>query len=174
MPSDSEVVASSLQDTYRLLRQIAGAMMRGERPNHTLSPTAVVNEAVLRLLARTESSLAGEAMASRVSLMMRRVLIEHARRHQAKKRNGGVRPVSIELTEPSGRGLRVPDLVAFDLAMEALGRAEPRQALVVNMKFFGDMTHPEIAGVLGVSEPTVEREWKAAKAWLKRELTPGE
>jgi RNA polymerase sigma factor (TIGR02999 family) len=146
--------------------------MRGERPGHSLQTTALVNEAYMRLIDYTSMQWQNRAHFFAVSSqLMRRILVDHARRHNL-KRGGGVQHVSLEETATVG-GDRAADLVALDDAMDALARIDYRKVEVVEMRFFGGLSVEETAEVLKVSTVTVMRDWSTAKAWLYRELTGG-
>src|ERR1700680_412540 len=157
---------------YDELRRLAGHYMKGERPGHSLQTTALVNEAYMRLIDYKSMQWQNRAHFFAVSSqLMRRILVDHARRHNL-KRGGGVQHVSLEETVMVG-GDRAADLVALDDAMEALARINQRKVQVVEMRFFGGLTVEETAEVLKVSPVTVMRDWSTAKAWLYRELTCG-
>jgi RNA polymerase sigma-70 factor (ECF subfamily) len=156
---------------YAELRRVAGGMMAGERGGHTLQPTALVNEAVLKLLradalAPCEDRRHVVAAAARA---MREVLVDHARRRAADKRGGGRPPVPLD-TVLAWYEERTGDLLALNDALDALARQDDRLAAVVTLRFFGGMTVPEVAESLGVSVSTVEGEWRLARAWLRRAL----
>ena len=155
---------------YDELRRLAGRYMRGERPGHSLQTTALVNEAYVRLTDYKSMQWQNRAHFFAVSSqLMRRILVDHARRHNL-KRGGRVQHVSLEETAMVG-GDRAADLVALDDAMDALARLDLRKVQVVEMRFFGGLSVEETAEVLKVSPVTVMREWSTAKAWLYRELT---
>jgi len=146
--------------------------MRGERPGHSLQTTALVNEAYMRLIDYKSMQWQNRAHFFAVSSqLMRRILVDHARRHNL-KRGGGVQHVSLEETAMVG-GDRAADLVALDDAMDALARIDHRKVQVVEMRFFGGLSVEETAEVLKVSPVTVMRDWNTAKAWLYRELAGG-
>lgn len=155
---------------YEELRRLA-ASVRQDDPRATLSPTGLVNEAWLKLasspaVART-SMLHFKRIAARA---MRQVLIEASRRRFAKKR-GGRDVVFVTFDEALGNGVAwSEDLLGLDAALEDLAKLHPRQAMMVEGRFFGGLEIPEIAELLGVSEATVLRDWRAAKAWLSHEL----
>src|ERR1700721_2398845 len=157
---------------YDELRRLARRYMRGERPGHSLQTTALVNEAYMRLVDYKSMQWQNRAHFFAVSAqLMRRILVEHARRHNL-KRGGGVQHVSLdEATIVGGHG--DTDLVALDDAMNALARLDPRKVQVVEMRFFGGLSVEETAAVLKVSSVTGMRDWGTAKAWLYRELTGG-
>ncbi len=155
--------------TYEELRRLAAAVRRDD-PGASITPTALVNEAWLKL-SRTPaiadtSPLHFKRIAARA---MRQVLIEAARRRQAEKRGGGERAVTFDdaLDAPVETAT---DLLALDGALDALALLHPRQAQMVEARFFGGLDIPETATLLGISEATVQRDWRAARAWLAREL----
>ena len=157
---------------YAELRRLARRYMRGERPGHSLQTTALVNEAYMRLVDYKSMQWQNRAHFFAVSAqLMRRILVDHARRHNL-KRGGGVQHVSLEETAIVDDD-RPADLVALDDAMNALARIDPRKVQVVEMRFFGGLSVEETAEVLKVSPVTVMRDWSTAKAWLYRELTGG-
>jgi RNA polymerase sigma-70 factor, ECF subfamily len=157
---------------YDELRRLARRYMRGERPGHSLQTTALVNEAYMRLVDYKSMQWQNRAHFFAVSAqLMRRILVDHARRHNL-KRGGGVQHVSLEETAIMDDD-QPADLVALDDAMNALARIDPRKVQVVEMRFFGGLSVEETAEVLKVSPVTVMRDWSTAKAWLYRELTGG-
>src|ERR1700689_1000535 len=157
---------------YDELRRLASRYMRGERPGHSLQTTALVNEAYMRLVDYKSMQWQNRAHFFAVSSqLMRRILVEHARRHNL-KRGGGVPHVSFEDTAEIG-GDRAADLVALDDALDALARVDLRKVQVGEMRFFAGLSWEETAEVLKVSPVTVMRDWSTAKAWLYRELTGG-
>ena len=157
---------------YDELRRLARHYMRGERPGHSLQTTALVNEAYMRLVDYKRMQWQNRSHFFAVSAqLMRRILVEHARRHNL-KRGGGVQHIALEQTALVG-GDRAADLVALDHAMEALAKFDPRKVQVVEMRFFGGLSVEETAEVLKVSPVTVMRDWSTAKAWLYRELAGG-
>lgn len=157
---------------YGELRRLASRYMRGERPGHSLQTTALVNEAYMRLVDYKSMQWQNRAHFFAVSSqLMRRILVEHARRHNL-KRGGGVPHVSFEDTAEVGSD-RAADLVALDDALDALARIDFRKVQVVEMRFFGGLSVEETAEVLKISPVTVMRDWSTAKAWLYRELTGG-
>ena len=155
---------------YGELHRLARRYMKQERPGHSLQTTALVNEAYIRLVDYRRMEWQNRAHFFAVSAqVMRRILVEHARRHNA-KRGGGVQHVSLEEAAVVGGG-RNADLVALDDALNALARFDARKVQVVEMRFFGGLSVEETAEVLKVSPVTVMRDWNTAKAWLYRELT---
>jgi RNA polymerase sigma factor (TIGR02999 family) len=167
-------LARLLEITYAELRSIAGALMRRERAGHTLQPTAVVHEAFLKLVGSAPPRLNDRthflAVAARA---MRQVLVDHARRHLAERRGGGMQRITLDeaLSPQLDRELMVLDL---DRLLDAFATLDPRAAQVVEMRVFSGMTIPEIAAALGVSPRTVDGDWAMARAWLGRELKGGE
>ncbi len=155
---------------YDELRQIARGYLRRERADHTLQATGLVHEAYLRLVDQTVTSWQNRAQFFGVAAcIMRRVLVDHARRHRAEKRGGDWEKV--EFDDALAAGLpRSLDLVALDEALQNLARVDPRQSQVVELRFFGGLTTEEAAEVLDVSPRTIKREWRRAKAWLHREI----
>lgn len=157
---------------YEDLRSVAHARMGDERPDHTLSPTALVHEAYVRLVEREAWGWSGRAhFFAAAATAMRRILIDHARARSAQKRGGGASAVPLEGLEEVLGHEPLPSLVALDEAMKELAEFNQRGARVVEYRFFGGLSHGEIAEVLGVSEPTARRSWTMARAWLRRELT---
>jgi RNA polymerase sigma-70 factor (ECF subfamily) len=155
---------------YDELHRLARRYMKRERPGHSLQTTALVNEAYLRLVDYKRMEWQNRAHFFAVSAqLMRRILVEHARRHNL-KRGGGVQHVSLEEAAVVG-GNRATDLVALDDAMNTLAQLDPRKVQVVEMRFFGGLSVDETAEVLEVSTVTVKRDWRAARTWLYRELT---
>ena len=155
---------------YNELRGLARRYMRGERAGHSLQTTALVNEAYTRLVDYKRMQWQNRAHFFAVSAqLMRRILVEHARRHNL-KRGGGVQHVSLEEAAVIGSEDDT-NLVALDDAMNALARIDPRKVRVVELRFFGGLGVEETAQVLKVSTVTVKRDWRIAKAWLYRALT---
>jgi RNA polymerase sigma factor (TIGR02999 family) len=155
---------------YDELRRLAGAYLQRERSDHTLQPTALVNEAYLRLVDQSRVSWQNRQHFFGIAAqLMRRVLVDHAREHAAEKRGGLRRKVSLdEARVPTGE--RAAELVALDEALTKLTKIFPRKGRVVELRFFGGLSVDETAEVLGISDKTVMREWQSAKLWLYREL----
>ena len=166
--ADGDVAAaeSLMPIVYAELRKIADAYLRRERTGHTLQPTALVNEAWLRL-ARQDGlqfdhrkqfyALAAQAM--------RRILVDHARALTADKRGGGAERVTLSADVSAGVN-RTIELLALDEALEQLSRVSPRQAQVIELRYFGGLTVEEVGELVGVSSATISREQKTAEAWL--------
>lgn len=159
---------------YDELRRLARAFLSRERGGHTLQPTALVHEAYVRLVDQTRVSWQNRAhfygIASR---MMRRVLIDHARAHVTDKRGGAAVHLSLEDVQVPVEQ-RAASFLALDEALVRLALLDERKSSVVEMRFFGGMTDEEIAEALGVTTRTVLRDWKKARLWLYRELSPEE
>ncbi|MCA9539885.1 MAG: sigma-70 family RNA polymerase sigma factor [Myxococcales bacterium] len=156
---------------YDDLRRLANHLMQNERSNHTLQPTALVHEAYMRLIRYDQMQWQDRAhffaMAAR---QMRRLLVDHARRHRADRRGSGAPRLSLD----EGLGLTVDnetDVLMLDDALEKLEALHPRQAQMVVMRFFGGMSVADIAEVFGVTTRTIQTDWAMARAWLKRELS---
>jgi RNA polymerase sigma-70 factor, ECF subfamily len=155
---------------YKELRRLAAYYLRRERHNHTLQSAALVNEAYLRLV--DYSNLRWQDRAQFFGLaaqLMRRILIDHARRHHYAKRGGGARDVSLDEAAVLSEE-RASDLVALDDALTGLAAVDPRKSQVVELRFFGGLNIEETAEVLNISSMTVQREWRWAKAYLHREI----
>jgi len=156
---------------YQELRRIARRYMAGQRPSHTLQPTALVNEVYLRLVDCQLVNWQNRAHFIAVCAnMMRRVLVDYARSKHYQKRGGGAVKVSLDeaLLPSAGPGR---DLLALDDALHALAEVDARKSKVVELRFFGGLTTQETAEVLQVSQDTVVRDWRFAKAWLQNEMT---
>jgi RNA polymerase sigma factor (TIGR02999 family) len=156
---------------YGELRRLAGSYLRRERPGHTLQSTAVVHEAFLRLVNQNDVEWQSRAHFYGIAAqMIRRILVDHARSHQAGKRGAGA--VRIELDEcmavSPAQGV---DLVGLDSALERLAALDERQGRIVELRFFTGLSVEETAEVMGLSPATVKREWSSARAWLFREMS---
>jgi RNA polymerase sigma-70 factor (ECF subfamily) len=169
---DQKALETLTTVVYDELRRLARRYMRRERPGHSLQTTALVNEAYMRLVDYKRMQWQNRAHFFAVSSqLMRRILVDHARRHN-QKRGTGAQQVSLDEAAAVSGG-RTTDLVALDDALIALARLDPRKVQVVEMRFFGGLNVEETAEVLKVSPVTVMRDWSTAKAWLYRELTGG-
>ena len=170
---DQAAVSPLFAIVYDELRRVAAAALRRERPDHTLQPTALVHEAYLRLASEPDERWQSRehflAVAARA---MRRVLVDHARGHNAQKRGRGEPVLSLEDIDAAAPGVaREIDFLALDTALTRLASFDPRQAQLVELRFFGGLTVEEAARVAGVSPRTVKREWQVARAWLRREMS---
>lgn len=168
---DDNAHAELITVVYHELRQVASGLMRRERADHTLSPTAVVHEAVIRLLGESVLNKAQDRgfLFAAAARAMREVLIDHARRRAAGRRGGGWKRMPLDLIVDyfEAQGL---DVVGVHEALDRLAELNPRQSQVITLRYFGGMTVPEVASALGVSIVTVERDWRLARAWLRNEL----
>jgi RNA polymerase sigma-70 factor, ECF subfamily len=166
-------LAGLLPEVYDDLRHLAAGYLNSERPEHTLQPTALVHEAYLRLLKQEQVHWKDRAQVLGFGAhIMRQILINHARARACLKR-GGVSPVRIALDEALDfyHGVEL-DVAVVDEALAALEQVDPRQAQIVELRFFGGLTVKEIADALEISSATVKRDWTIAKLWLRRELSP--
>ncbi|HEY8560238.1 MAG TPA: sigma-70 family RNA polymerase sigma factor [Pyrinomonadaceae bacterium] len=160
-----------LPQVYDELKKIAAYKLSLERANHTLQATALVHEAYLRLIDQHSVNWQNRAHFFAIaSEMMRRILVNYAESHSAQKRNQGKTLISLDDVENLEAETEV-DLIFLDRALGELAAFDPAAARIVELKFFGGLTNEEAAEVLGVSESTVKREWRAARAWLTAKLT---
>jgi len=152
---------------HRELRQLARRELRRERPQHTLQPTALVNELFLRLVKQHHAVWQNRAQFFGVAAqLMRRILVDHARAHIADKRGGPAPRVSLDEAGDVAAAAPEFELLAIDRALTELAAIDPEQARLVELRFFSGMTVEETAEVLGCSARTVKRDWRLAKAWL--------
>jgi len=155
---------------YDELRKIARSYLRGERPTHTLQPTALIHEAYVRLIAQNFPAWQSRAHFYGVAAeLMRQILVDHARSHRAAKRGGGDQQLALDDATIFSKE-RAGDLVALDDALTALAALDQRKCRVVELRFFGGLSVEETAEVLGISVATVGREMRLAQAWLHREM----
>ena len=166
-----DVESRLIPHVYGELRRLAAHYMRSERGNHTLQPTALVNEAYTRLVQQPQIPWQNRAhFFATASHLMRHILVDHARARRAGKRGGLQQQVTLDdalLPSPE----RTMDVLILDEALENLAQFDPRQARIVELHFFGGLTFAEIALVLKLTERTVKRDWSMARAWLKGELS---
>ncbi|MHC5064568.1 MAG: ECF-type sigma factor [Planctomycetota bacterium] len=161
-----------LPQIYEELRALAGGFLRAERAEHTLQPTALVHEAYLRVLEQSRVTWKNPGHLRAVSAQaMRRVLVDHARAKKAAKRGAGLAAITLASEIMGDVGESALDALALEEALVALTERNERQARIVELRFFGGMTNREVAEELGVSETTVEDDWRFARAWLNRELS---
>ena len=166
---NSDAMAELMPLVYHELHKLARHHLGGERPDHTLQPTALVHEAYLRLVGQHRIHWLGRVQFFGVaSQVMRRILIDYARSRCAEKRGGSARTLSLDDVVVSGE--QAAELVALDDALTALAAIDPQQSRIVELRFFGGLTIEHTAKALGVSPATVKRDWNVAKAWLHREI----
>jgi len=157
---------------YKELRRLAAGCLRRERPNHTLQPTALVNEAYLRFAAQGQTEWSDRVRFLTVaSHLMREILVDYARTRNRDKRGGGQAPICLEDAGELAADPEV-DMMALDEALNGLDLVDSQQRHIVELRFFGGLTIEETAQVLEISPATVKRDWRMAKAWLHRELSP--
>src|SRR5437588_3773120 len=169
---DTNAAARLMPLVYEELRRRAAEYLRHERPDHTLQATALVHEAYLKLIDQKRATWKSRAHFGSVAAnIMRRILVQHARTHNAEKRGGKLEKLYLDETRELACE-RQPELVALDEALQNFTTTYPREGNVVELKFFGGLEANEIAEVLNVSAKTVLRDWNFAKLWLRRELTP--
>jgi RNA polymerase sigma factor (TIGR02999 family) len=167
---DKDAPARLMPLIYEELRRRAAEYLRHERPDHTLQATALVHEAYLKLIDQNRVDWKTRAHFCGVAAqLMRRVLLEHARGHNAEKRGGKLEKLYLDETHELSDE-RAPDLIALDDALKSFTSTYPREGEVVELRFFGGLAANEIAEVLDVSQKTVLRDWNFAKLWLRREL----
>ncbi|MGI9515437.1 MAG: sigma-70 family RNA polymerase sigma factor [Pirellulaceae bacterium] len=155
---------------YDELRRLAASYLNYERPGHTLRPTGLVHEAYLKLAGQNAEIAGRTHFFALAAQAMRRILVDHARTRNRVKRGGGLNRISFDdalVVNLENEG----DLLAVDEALSRLAELDPRQAQIVEMRFFGGMTVEEVAEALGLSRRTVEREWTMARAWLRQQLS---
>lgn len=152
------------------LRKIAHAYMNRERPGHTLQTTALVNEALIRLIGREITWTSRKQFYALVAKRMRQVLTDHARAQLAAKRGG--RPEQVDIEDVVGLSIeRSRELLMLDEALTELGKIDERKAKIVEYRYFGGFTLEEVAEILEIAPSTVEREWRLARSWLKQQMT---
>lgn len=155
---------------YAELKRLAGYYLRQERPNHTLQATALVHEAYVRLVGQRQQQWQNKNQFVRVAAsIMRRILVDYSRNHDAEKRGGKDGKVFLDETTMVLKG-RTADIVAVDEVLNRLAKLDPQQARVVELRFFAGLSIEEAAGALGISPATVKRDWNVAKTWLAREM----
>ena len=156
---------------YKELRRCAAAYLRRERSDHTLQPTALVHEAYMRLVGQERVAWQSRAHFYGIAAqMMRRILVDHARSHQRRKRFGGA--VQVPLDERMAAAASPEcDLLLLDRALDELAAIDVRQGQIVELRYFGGLSESEVAEVLAVSRSTVTREWQIARGWLYRRVT---
>lgn len=169
-PAVRQTLSELLPAVYDELRALARRFLARERPNHSLQPTALVHEAYERLTKQRGTGFVSRAHFLAIAArMMRRILVDHARRRNANRRGGGGLAITLEddlAVSPEGE----VDLLAIHEALEELSRLDARQARIVELRFFGGLSVEETAGILGISTPTVKRDWQTSKLFLRHAL----
>ena len=171
---DADALARLTPVVYAELHRLARTSMAGEREGHLLQPSALVNEAFVRLMRGAPVEWASRAHFFAVSArVMRQILIDFARAQDTGKRGNRTPHADLSaVRETPGPAVRPVDFIDLDAALQDLSRLDPRQAQVVELRYFGGLENAEIAAVLGTSEPTVVRDWRVARAWLYSRLQP--
>lgn len=168
---DRRAVDQLMPLVYSELRRMARRYLRRERRDHTLQPTALVNEAYLKLVDQPGTNWQSRAHFFAVAArIMRRLLIDYARTYRAQKRGGTAGKLSLDLVEVMDKKQYL-QLIVLDEMLSKLQACDPRQGRIVELRFFGGLTEEEIAEVIGISVRTVKRDWKVARAWLFREMS---
>ncbi len=169
---NAQMVDDILPLIYDELRRLAGNYLRRERSDHTLQPTALVHEAYIKLIDQTQVKWQNRAHFFGIAAnIMRRILVDYARQHKAEKRGGAAEKMPLEeeiLIVSEGKSA---ELLALDEALENLAKIDPQKSKIVELRYFGGLSVEETAKVLGVSEITVKRHWRMAKAWLYGQLS---
>src|SRR5262245_23223703 len=169
---NNEALSKLIPLLYNDLRRLAAHCLRSERPGHTLQPTALVNEAYLRLANQNRAAWNDRAQFMALAAqIMRRILVDHARQRTAAKRGGAAKPVDVDTIDTAAEIEINEELLTVDAALTRLAELDPQQARVVEMRYFGGMTVEETAAALDIAPRTVKREWAMAKAWLRVEFS---
>ncbi len=159
---------------YDDLRNVAKRDMAAERVSHTLQPTALANEAFLKIRRGESSVNSREHLLALAAIAMRRILVDHARRRDASKRGGQSHPERVELLDQESLiGTRDVEILEFDELLIQLSELDPRRARVVELRFFAGMSNDEIAAAMGIARSTVAEDWAIARAWLRAQLGDG-
>ncbi|HEX4948681.1 MAG TPA: sigma-70 family RNA polymerase sigma factor [Blastocatellia bacterium] len=169
---DQQALEQVFPLVYNELRRLASSYLRREREGHTLQPTALVHEAYLRLLGQDVEWQNRAHFLGVAAQMMRRILVDHARQHQAEKRGSGGVKIALDDVEAINLSAeRAADLIALDDALTALAEFDPQKSRMVELRYFAGLSVEETAKVLGISIATFVRQWKTTRAWLYREIT---
>lgn len=167
---DAAAAEALFERVYAELRRLAGAYLRKERQDHTLQPTALVHEAYLKLIGSDNKNWHDRRHFFNVAAqIMRNILVDHARKHQAEKRGGAGRKLSLDEAVEYYRQRDI-NLIDLDQALTELAALDPDQGRIVELKFFAGLKIDEVAGLLDVSEATVNRQWHKAKMWLRSRM----
>ncbi len=169
---DSQAADKLLPLVYAELHRLASSYMRNERPDHTLQATALINEAYLRLARDNTDWKSREHFIGVAANVMRHVLVDYARAHRAEQRGGGLKRVEMQ-DDLAIAAEKLDEVEALDAALSNLESQNPRQAKVVELRYFGGLSVEQIASLLEVSPRSVKRDWSLARVWLFRELQPG-
>jgi RNA polymerase sigma-70 factor (ECF subfamily) len=169
---DSGAAEKLLPLVYSELHRLAASYMRRERPDHTLQPTALINEAYLRLARENAEWNSREHFIGMAANVMRHVLVDYARAHKAQQRDGGMKRVEMQDNLAISTE-KLEELLSLDEALKTLESLHPRQGKVVELRYFGGLSVEQIASLLGVSPRSVKRDWSLARIWLFRELGHG-
>lgn len=169
---DSGAAEKLLPLVYSELHRLAASYMRRERPDHTLQATALINEAYLRLTRGNGEWNSREHFIGMAANVMRHVLVDYARAHKAKQRDGGMKRVEMQ-DDLAISKKKLEEVISLDEALKSLESLHPRQGKVVELRYFGGLSVEQIASLLGVSERSVKRDWSLARVWLFRELEQG-
>jgi RNA polymerase sigma factor (TIGR02999 family) len=174
--ADPSAAAELMPLVYDELRALARRYLRAEHPGHTLQPTALVHEAYMKLVDQTRVDWRGRSHFRAVGAQaMRRILVDHARRHAAEKRGGGRRRVTLfDVPVPDAARMDLADVIALEMGLQELAVLDARQARVLELRFYGDLPVGEISAIVGVSKRTVEGDLTHGRAWLRRRLASKE
>jgi len=166
----NEALEALMPLVYKELKRLAGSYLRRERPDHTLQSAALVNEAYLRLVDQNQTRWQNKAHFYGIAAqMMRRILADHARGHNAAKRGSGMPELELDEAVAQAQGRSV-DLLGLEEALQKLEKLDPQQGRIVELRFFSGLSIEDTANVLAISPATVKRDWAAARAWLFREM----
>lgn len=169
---DRATLTALIEAVYPELRKLANGLLRRERPGHVLQPTALVNEAYIRLVGHERHNWQNRAhFFGAASQLMRRILVDHARASQAKKRHAEGAHIAVDALEVLSDAASI-EITELDQALQELEQVSSRQAKIVELRYFGGLTVPETAEALGLNPRTVDRDWAAARVWLRRKLRP--
>jgi RNA polymerase sigma factor (TIGR02999 family) len=167
---DQEILDQLMPLVYEELRRQAARYLRKERPNHTLQTTALIHEAYLKLIGQEVSWQNRAHFFAIAAQAMRRILVDHAKTRHREKRGGAAENLALEEAVYVGVSQKSVDLVNLDEALNRLAKLDPRQARIVELRYFSGLSIDETAEIIGVSNATVRNDWNMAKAWLKQEI----